>query len=103
MEKIALNQKYFNSTEFIKDSLDLVLKHLTDEGKKYEQRVASNKVLQRFLIDFTIIIEQTINIYVEYQEHSGKVVELQKNLEDISKRLTALEEPPVSSDDPMIH
>jgi vacuolar-type H+-ATPase subunit D/Vma8 len=89
---------YFDSRKFVGDAFELVLKNLTGAGKRYEKDISNSKVFQRFLIDFTIVIEQTIKVAVE-KEH---IQQVEENIAQIKKRLDALEPSPSPQNDPMI-
>ncbi len=95
--------EYFDSKKFVGDAFDLVFRNLTDVGKKYEKDISNNQVFQRFLIDFTLVIEQTIKIAVDRQECSQQIKKVTENMEDIRKRLVVLEPSKPLPDDPMVN
>ena len=95
--------EYFDSQKFVTEAFELVFKNLTDVGKKYEKQISNNQVFQRFLIDFTIVIEQTIKIAVDKQETNEQIRKVTENMEEIKTRLTRLEPTKPASDDPMIN
>ena len=94
---------YFDSTKFVGDAFELVFKNLTENGKKYQKDIQSNKVLQRFIVDFTIIIEQTIKMAVEKEENKILLTKVEDNINEIKKRLESLEPPKLLQDDPMVN
>jgi len=85
---------YFDAREFLGDAFDLVVKHLTDTGKKYEKEITNDKSLQRFLIDFSLIIEQTIKVTVDKHEVIDKIAKIETEV------LNAIQQP--KENDPMI-
>jgi len=85
---------YFDAREFLGDAFDLVVKHLTDTGKKYEKEITNDKALHRFMIDFVLVIEQTIKVTVDKHEVIDKIAKIETEV------LNAIQQP--KENDPMI-
>jgi len=77
---------YFDAKTFLGDAFDLVIKNLSETGKKYEKDITNDKAFQRFMIDFALVIEQTIKVTVDKHEVTEKIQKVETEMLDMKQR-----------------